>query len=54
MYIPTAFAETDQGKLHDFIDAHSFGLLVSTQGSVPVAAHLLLLGPLRQGHRRIT
>ena len=29
MYIPAAFAETDQFKLHDFIEQNSFGLLVS-------------------------
>jgi predicted FMN-binding regulatory protein PaiB len=29
MYIPAAFAEADLTKLHDFIEQHSFGLLVS-------------------------
>jgi transcriptional regulator len=43
MYLPIAFEETDQGKLHDFIESHSFGLLVSTQDGVPVATHLPLL-----------
>src|SRR4051812_36029868 len=43
MYVPTAFAETDPAKLHDFIEAHSFGLLVSAPGGVPVATHLPLL-----------
>ena len=43
MYIPTAFAETDRGKLHDFITAHSFGLLVSTRQGEPFASHLPFL-----------
>lgn len=43
MYIPTAFAETNQEKLHDFIEAHSFGILVSAHGGEPFATHLPLL-----------
>jgi transcriptional regulator len=43
MYIPTAFGETDPGKLHDFIASHSFGLLVSAPEGVPFATHLPLL-----------
>jgi transcriptional regulator len=43
MYIPAAFEETDQDKLHDFIEANSFALLVSTKEGVPVATHLPLL-----------
>jgi transcriptional regulator len=43
MYIPTAFAEPDQGKLHDFIEAYSFGLLVSAHGGGPFATHLPFL-----------
>jgi transcriptional regulator len=43
MYVPTAFEEKDRGKLHDFIEAHSFGLLVSAPGGVPFATHLPLL-----------
>jgi transcriptional regulator len=43
MYIPTAFAEPDQGKLHDFIEAYSFGLLVSAHGGGPFASHLPFL-----------
>jgi transcriptional regulator len=43
MYVPPAFAETDQDKLHDFIASHSFGLLVSTLGGEPFATHLPLL-----------
>lgn len=40
MYIPTGFEETDQGRLHDFIAGHSFGLLVSTYRAEPFASHL--------------
>lgn len=43
MYIPKAFAETDRGKLYDFIEAHSFGLLVSAEAGVLVASHLPFL-----------
>jgi transcriptional regulator len=43
MYVPIAFEETDQGRMHDFIESHSFGLLVSTQDGVTVATHLPLL-----------
>ena len=51
MFIPTAFAELDQGKLHDFIQSHSFGLLVSTQNEEPFATHLpFLLEPDKGSH----
>jgi transcriptional regulator len=40
MYVPTAFAETDEDKLHQFIETYSFGLLVSTHGGEPFATHL--------------
>src|SRR4051812_3811791 len=43
MYIPTAFLETDPARLHDFIEAHSFGLLVSTRVGEPFATHLPFL-----------
>lgn len=43
MYIPTAFAETDPQRLYDFIEANSFGLLVSTHGDEPFATHLPFL-----------
>ena len=43
MYIPQAFAEADQGKLHGFIEAHSFGLLVSAHEGGPFASHLPFL-----------
>lgn len=43
MYLPAAFAETDTTKLHDFIERHSFGLLVSSVEGVPFATHLPFL-----------
>ena len=43
MYVPPAFAETDQGKLHEFIEAHAFGLLISTHDGEPFATHLPFL-----------
>jgi transcriptional regulator len=43
MYIPAAFAEPDLTKLHDFIEQHSFGLLVSQVNGLPFASHLPLL-----------
>jgi transcriptional regulator len=43
MYIPAAFQQTDKTKLHDFIEANSFGLLVSTHGGEPFATHLPFL-----------
>jgi transcriptional regulator len=43
MYIPAAFAETDLATLHDFIEQHSFGLLVSQVEGIPFATHLPFL-----------
>ena len=43
MYIPSAFAETEQEKLHDFIEQHSFATLVSLNGGEPFASHLPVL-----------
>jgi transcriptional regulator len=43
MYVPTAFEETDRGRLHAFIEAHSFGLLVSNHPGGPFATHLPFL-----------
>jgi transcriptional regulator len=42
MYIPTAFLETDQNRLHAFIEAYPFGLLVSAPGE-PFVSHLPFL-----------
>jgi transcriptional regulator len=43
MYIPAAFAKTDQATLHCFIEQHSFALLVSQDGAEPMASHLPFL-----------
>lgn len=43
MYVPPAFAGPDQEQLFDFIEAHSFGLLVSQVAGEPFATHLPLL-----------
>jgi transcriptional regulator len=43
MYVPPHFAQSDPATLHDFIEAHSFGLLVSQVGGVPFASHLPFL-----------
>src|SRR5687768_13678637 len=43
MYIPDHFAETDLAVLHDFIERHSFGQLVSQVDGVPFATHLPFL-----------
>jgi transcriptional regulator len=48
MYVPSAFAESDQPKLHDFMETHSFGLLIS-QGAEPTASHLPFLLDRRSG-----
>ena len=49
MYVPTPFIETDQHKLHEFIEQHSFATLVSHDGSAPVASHLPLLLEREEG-----
>jgi transcriptional regulator len=43
MYIPPHFAETDLARLHQFIEQHSFGLLISFVPGRPFATHLPLL-----------
>lgn len=43
MYVPPHFAVTDPTTLHDFVERHSFGLLVSTAEGVPFATHLPFL-----------
>jgi transcriptional regulator len=43
MYIPAAFAEPDQTRLHDFIEQNSFGVLVSQVEGLPFASHLPFL-----------
>jgi transcriptional regulator len=43
MYLPAVFAEHDVTKLHDFIEQHSFALLVTQVDSLPFASHLPIL-----------
>jgi transcriptional regulator len=43
MYIPAAFSETEPTRLHDFMEQHSFGILVSQVGGLPFATHLPFL-----------
>jgi transcriptional regulator len=43
MYLPAAFAETNQARLHDFIEQNSFGLMVSQVDGLPFATHLPFL-----------
>lgn len=43
MYVPILFHETDQEKLFDLIQQHSFGLLVSDHEGEPFASHLPFL-----------
>jgi transcriptional regulator len=43
MYVPAAFAEPDLSRLHDFIEQHSFGVLVSQADGLPFASHLPFL-----------
>jgi transcriptional regulator len=43
MYIPSAFAENKVSTLHDFIEHHSFGLVISCADRRAVASHLPLL-----------
>jgi len=49
MYIPPTFVETDQHKLQEFIEHHSFATLVSHHGGAPVASHLPLLLEREEG-----
>ena len=43
MYIPPQFAEKDVARLHGFIEANSFGLLVTQDAEAPLASHLPFL-----------
>lgn len=43
MYVPQAFQESDPATLHDLIERHSFGLLVSQHDGAPFATHLPFL-----------
>lgn len=43
MYVPPAFAQTDRAVLYEFIEAHSFGILVSPGPDGPAISHVPLL-----------
>ena len=43
MYIPSHFRESDERVLAEFIDAHAFGTLVTTDRGAPCASHLPFL-----------
>lgn len=43
MYIPASFLEDDRQRLQDFIERHSFGILVSQSNGSPFATHLPFL-----------
>jgi len=43
MYVPAHFAVSDPAALHEFIERHSFGLLVTQLDGAPFATHLPLL-----------
>jgi transcriptional regulator len=43
MYLPTAFAERNLAKLHEFIEQNGFGLVISSSDGRLVASHLPLL-----------
>ena len=43
MYSPSAFVEHDLAVLHDFIEQHSFAMLVSAGSGMPVVSHVPLL-----------
>jgi transcriptional regulator len=43
MYLPAHFAVSDLTRLHEFIEQHSFGLLVSEVEELPFASHLPFL-----------
>ncbi|MDR3633345.1 MAG: FMN-binding negative transcriptional regulator [Isosphaeraceae bacterium] len=54
MYIPTAFAESDTTKLHDFMRRYSFAVLTSQSEEGLVASHLPLLLDTQHGlHGRL-
>jgi transcriptional regulator len=43
MYIPNHFRESDERVLAEFIDAHAFGTLVTTERGLPFASHVPFL-----------
>ena len=43
MYVPAHFSENDLSTLHEFIERHAFGLLISQHDGAPFATHLPFL-----------
>lgn len=43
MYLPSSFAVSQTGQLHDFIESHSFGILVTQADGLAAASHLPFL-----------
>lgn len=40
MYTPKAFEMSEEEQIREFLHAHSFGVLMSTDAGVPIATHL--------------
>lgn len=54
MYLPEPFAERDAGRLHAFIEAEPFGVLVATGADGPTVSHLpFLLDVAADGSRTL-
>jgi transcriptional regulator len=49
MYTPKHFEQTDQGALWDFVDAHSFGTLLTVADGRPFVSHLPFLADRAAG-----
>lgn len=49
MYVPSAFSITDLNVLHDFIEQHSFGTLITQKDDKSFASHLPVLLDRSQG-----
>ncbi len=43
MYVPARFRETDPAVIRSFMRAHSFAILVTVDGTRPVATHVPVL-----------
>jgi transcriptional regulator len=49
MYVPAHFAVTDRDTLHEFIETHNFGSLISQLDGEPFATHVPFLLRAEQG-----
>lgn len=50
MYIPKDYLVDDRSKLYDFIDHHSFGIIVTAKGNQPNASHLPFVLDQEEGY----